>query len=383
MLKLKNHQKTLLLICSFGLIFRLLGLINTTLSGDFAYHWHMAGGIITKGIYPLLGPAASMDNSFHLGPLYYYLLAIPYFFGKGNYHAAIIFFSLLSTFSIFVFYYVCQNWFTVPQSLKMTALYAFSSYMIAVQSFPWNPYILPAFIIFSLYCIVQSLKGKYIFVTLLFLCFSILLQAHATTLFLLPVFAILLPIRKIPLRFYAAGLVVFLLFLAPWIFTDLTTNFSQTRAGLAIFQAGKTEQCSFLNYIVNHGHGERCFSQIRNSLFISRIFTMSLFNTQNILIVFLALFTIIILLLQTDLLQRKLIFSWIVIPTVFFLFYSSNVYLHYFLILIPMPFFLFVLLLEKLNKLGKLGQKISTAIFFALIIFNIGSYLFSLQTPRG
>jgi len=383
MYKLKNPQVSLFLICFFGLVLRLLGLVNIELGGDFAYHWHIAGNIVTKGIYPLLGPSASVNNSFHLGPFYYYLLAIPYFLGNGNYHAAIIFFSLLNAFSIFVLYYVCRNWLTVPQSLKITALYAFSSYMINIQSFPWNPYILPLFIILSSYCIVQAQKGRYLFVPLLFLSFSICLQAHATALFLLPVFVLLLPLKKIPFRFYAVGLLLFLLSLAPWVYLDIATNFSQTRAGLAIFQAGKEEQCSLSDYLMRHGHGEYCFSQIRNTLFVSRLFTSSLFNTQNIIVVFMTLFTITAILLLGKLPQWKLFLLWIGVPLLFFLFYSSNVYLHYFLILIPIPFFFFILLLEKLNRFGKWGNRISTVIFFGLLLLNISHYLISLHTLRG
>lgn len=377
----KDHQ-ILLFICLFGLLLRLLGLINITLTGDFAYHWQVAGDIVTKGVFPLLGPSASVNDSFHLGPFYYYLLAIPYFLGQGNFQSAIIFFSLLNTFSIFLLYYVCKQWFTVSQSLKITALYAFSSYMVSIQSFPWNPYILPFFIIVSMYCLIQIQKKHYLFVPLLFLCCSILIQGHATAIFLLPVFLFLLPIRRIPLQFYIAGIILFLISFAPWIYSDITTNFSQTKAALAIFAPGPEENCSLLHYLEHHGQGERCFSEIRNTLFMSRLFTMSLFTTLNIGVVFVMLLAIPLLLLKVSLPQKRLFVIWLGVPWLFFLLYSSNIYLHYYLILIPIPFLLLVLALEKLNKYGTWGTRINNGGFIVLNLFNIIYYILSLNTMR-
>lgn len=380
---LKKPQLLLLLICLLGFIFRLLGLINITLAGDFAAYWRIAGGIAALKEFPLLGPVASVNLNFHLGPFYYYLLAIPYFLGKGDFHIAIIFVSLLNTISIFFLYNVCKHWFTAVQSLKMTTLYALSSYMISIQSFPWNSYILPLFIILALYCLTRIQTKKYYFVPLLFMCLCICLQAHATAVFLLPVFVLLLPLKKIPARFYITGIFLFLALSAPWIYADLTTNFSQTRAGFAILTPGTSERCSFSYYLSHHGNGEHCFSQIRNSLFIFRLFSKSLFFTDNIIIVLLTFITTIIFLLKEKFSHKKFFFFWLGIPWLLFLFYSSNIYLHYFLILIPIPFMMVVLLLDKLKTYGKLGNMLNNSFFILLILINIIQYLLSLHALRG
>ena len=380
--KHKNEQKILFFIFLGGLLLRLLSLFNTTLSGDFASYWKIAGNI-TKGVFPLLGPVASVNDSFHLGTFFYYFLSIPYLIGNGDYHVAIIFFSIINSLSIYPLYKVCKRLFSVSQSLKITALYTFSSYIMSIQSFPWNSYILPLLNILSLYCVIQVQKGRSLFVPLLFLCFGISLQAHATALFVIPIFLLLLPFKKIPLKFYFAGILLFILSLSPWIYYDLSTNFGQSKAAIAIFQTGKTEQCSIVSYLANHGHGERCFSQIRNTLFVFRLFTMSLFNTQNIVVVMLTIFTVAAILVKGKLPQRKLFILWIGVPLVLYLFYSSNVYLHYFLILIPIPFFLMVLLLDKLSVFGKFGNRLSNLLFAALILLNIWFYIASLHSLRG
>lgn len=378
-----NKNKLLLLICFIGLSLRLLGLINIKLAGDNVVHWQVAGSIVKEGVFPLLGPSASVNDKFHLGPFYFYLLAIPYLLGQGNFRIAVIFFSLLNTISIFILYLVSTRWFSTRQSLQITALYAFSAYIVSIQNFPWNPYVLPFFIIFSLYLIVKIREGKCFYFPLLCMFFSACLQIHATAVFLLPVFIYLLPIRKIAFKYYVFGLLIFLISISPWLYADLISNFSQTRAALTIFQQGKSQDCSFAAWIVYHGHGEYCFSYFRNTLFAFRLITMSLFNTQNIIFVFLTIFAIALYFWKEKMFRKKLALIWLISQLFLFLFYSSNIYLHYFLILIPIPFFIFVGLLSMLDKIGKRKYFLSNFIFLLILIINIMQYLYSLRFSRG
>src|ERR1035437_7282425 len=126
---LKRKRPLIFLVIS-GFILRLLGLINISLSGDFAYHWSVIGNSVHEGIFPLLGPNASVNSQFHLGPFYYYLLAIPYLIGNGNYQAPIIFFSLLNSLNIILLYVISKKLFNKKQSLIITAVYTFSAFMI-------------------------------------------------------------------------------------------------------------------------------------------------------------------------------------------------------------------------------------------------------------
>ncbi len=101
--------KIVCFLFTIGFLLRVTGLINTTLAGDFHYHWSVAGEIATRQEFPLLGPSASVNDQFHLGPLYYYLLSLPYILGRGNFQVAIIFFSFLNSLSIVVFYAASRN----------------------------------------------------------------------------------------------------------------------------------------------------------------------------------------------------------------------------------------------------------------------------------
>lgn len=379
----KKDKYIILLLFILGLLLRVSGIFNIVLAGDNLLHWKIAGLIAENGIFPLLGPKASVNPGFDLGPAYYYLLAIPYWIGQGNFKIAVVFFSILNSFSIPLLYYVSKRWFSKIKSLQITALFTFSAYLISVQNFPWNPYILPFFIILSLFFINKVNKKKYLYFALLALSYSVCLQAHATAVFLLPVFIYLLPYKKIPLKHYLTAAVVFLIANFPWIYVNFTSGFSQLTAALSIFEAGKIEVCSFSGWLLNHGNGESCFSYFRNTLFSFRFITMSIFDTRNILVVFISLFLIGLYFLKEKMKEKKFLMVWLFVPMFLFLFYSSFIYLHYFLILTPLPFYLFVVLLSKLERFKKRDALLINIIIISVILLNIVQYLYSLRLLRG
>lgn len=366
-----------------GFLLRVLGLLNITLAGDFQYHWSVAQQIVEYHEFPLLGPAASVNDQFHLGPFYYYLLSLPYFLGQGNFQVAIIFFSLINSLSIFVFYAACRNWFTQRESLLSTTLYTFSAYMITIQNFPWNPNILPTLLTLIWWCITKIQHQHTHYFPLLTLLVGLSLQAHATAIFLLPVIFFLINIKKIPFKYWVGGLTSFLIVMSPWIYIDLQTHFGQSQQALQVFTPGPTDNCSFSFYLQHHGHGEHCFAEIRNTLFIGRMFTMSLFATRHLGIVFATLCIVIVGLFKIPFPHRKDISIWLLLPWFLFMLYSSNIYLHYLLIFFPIPFLLLVQFLEHLKQQLQLSDRIINLVYLLLILGNLLSYGLSLQVVRS
>jgi 4-amino-4-deoxy-L-arabinose transferase-like glycosyltransferase len=380
---LQKEGKVLLIIFVLGLVLRLLGLLNITFAGDNLLHWKIAGEIVNKGMIPLLGPRASLTGDFNLGPFYYYLLAIPYWLGGGNFKMAVIFFAVLNSLSIPLLYVVAKRWFSKLQSFKISLLFACSAYFIQIQSFPWNPYVLPLFIIISLYSIIKIREGKYFYFIFLTISYAICLQLHATAIFLLPIFAYLLPLRKIPIRYYLAGLILLLVTNSPWIWVNLTTNFSQIKAAELILNPGKIEQCSLFNWLSSHGNGEKCFWYFRNTLFAFRFITASLFNTTNVLVSLLSLAVVVAYFIKTKFRENRYLFIWLFTPIFFYLFYSNSIYLHYFLILTPVPFFLLIVFLEKLEKKKRKWVQVANFLYLLVILINLCQYVWSLQFVRG
>lgn len=352
---------------------RLLGLINIRLGGDFAYHWQIAGDIVRGKSFPLFGPAASVNPALHLGPLYYYLLAIPYFLGQGDFRAAVIFFSLISCLNIFLIYAITKELFDEKLAFTAAVFCAFSAYFISIGNLPWNPYLLPTVILLAVYSLIRIRQRRYSFLLLLTLSLGIAIELHGTAIFLLPVFLLLLPLKKIPVRHYISGSIILFIFAWPYFF--------QLKEIMTVLRP-VSGNCDFVSWLQSHGHGERCFSQIRNTLFVFRFISMSLFDSQNIIIAILSALMTGFLLSKKRLKQRKLIIIWLGIPILLFLLYSANIYLHYFLILFPIPFFLLALFLAELEKTGRWGKRLSKVLFYSTIFFNIILYILSLPAIR-
>ncbi len=381
---MKNKLSIILLVVG-GLVLRLSGLINIHLAatGDFRRDWKIVGELVNHGTIPLLGPPGSVNPNFHLGPFYYYLLALPRLV-SADFRVAIIFFSVLNTISIYVLYIACKKWFSNGDSLKISALYAFSCFFIITGSFPSNAYVVPPLIVVGLYLLAKIQSGKLAFLPLLFLVFGLLLQAHATTLFILPVFLFQLPLKKISIKNFALSVVIFFLSMSPWFSVNLKCNFCEFKEGISIFGRGDSNEiCDFGKWLINHGHGESCFAAFRNTLFVFRMFTNSLFATTAFPVVIASIIFTVIILWKTKFKYRMFLISWLTIPTFLFLFYNSNVFVHYFLIYFPLPFFIFVLFLEIIRKKGGMGELIADVIFYLVIIWNIVQYLLSLRVLRG
>lgn len=374
--------REILFFVVLGFILRISGLINIRLAGDNILHWSKAADIVEKGQILLLGPSASVNSLFHLGPFYYYFLSIPYLFGNGDFRASIIFFCIINSISILLLYLFSLNFFNKRQSLQISALYTFSSYLIMVQNFPWNPNALSFFVIIILYLITKVRKGKFFYLPLISLLFGASIQLHATAIFLLPLIIFLIPIKKISIKYFIISLVSFLIIISPWIFFDLTSNFSQTKQAISIFQTSH-QGCTFSYWLVHHGNGESCFWMFRNTLFAFRLFSISIFSTTNFIVVLSLLFFIPIYIWKLKSKNRNLFLVWLVSILILFLFYSSNIYLHYFLILIPLPFLMFANFLSDVEIMFKKGILISNIILLTIILINLISYFYSLQFTRG
>jgi 4-amino-4-deoxy-L-arabinose transferase-like glycosyltransferase len=375
------QYKLLIIIFFLALFLRLLGLINITFGGDFYDFFQTAGQIAQGKSLPLLGPSASINTKIHISPFYYYFLAIPYFLGGGNFRFAIIFFSLLNSLSVFPLFAILKRWFSLKDSFLVVILYAVSSYIIQVENFPWNPYLIPSLIIVCLY-LLMKIREKYLnYLPLLFLFLGLGLSLHGTFLFIIPLFLLFIPFRKVSLKVLILSLFIFGLTLSPLVYYEINNNFIQTKELINVFSPNK-EICDFSLWLKTHGNGERCFHQIRNTLFIFRLVSQSLFSTRNLAAVLVSALIIFYTLIKSKNNLRYFLLVWIFSIFIFFMFYSQNIYLHYFLILIPFPFIIFVMFLNIVKRKGKYGRLLSNIAFLTLIVWNIVSYLNSLQVGR-
>ncbi len=356
-----------------GLFLRLLGLINIRLGGDFALYWKAAGDIAAGKHFPLWGPVTSVNPSLHFSPLFYYFLTIPYLLGQGHYQVAIIFFAALNSLNIFLIYRVAKELFGKKTSYTIAILYTFSAFSISIDSFPWNYYVLPLLILTAIFFLIKIQKGQTVYLPVMFLILGIATQLHLVISLILPVFFLMLPLKRIRLKDWLISGFVLAVLLLPYLL----------QAGRVVDTfMPKAETCSFISWLQYHGHGERCFNQIRNTLFVFRFFSSSLFFTQNLLMAGLCFLLTVFMLMKKNLAQRKLFITWLGVPILALFIYSGGVHLPYFLIFFPIPFFLFALFLEELDKAGKWGKLTSRILFLSVLLTNILAYIASLSVPR-
>ena len=200
-----------------------------------------------KSAWPLMGPFMSHSgdggdhnetNSFHIGPIYYYfqIISAKIF---GNYADKMaypdVFFAILSIPMLFFF---LRIYFRKNLSLGITGLYAISAYFVQYSRFAWNTNLIPFFVLLFLFSLHKFLekneKTAWTWVILLGIAIGVGVQLHAIIMLLFPIvaFCVLLFSLKKNYQAWKKWAVVFLavcVLNAPQIYSELATNFSNTR----------------------------------------------------------------------------------------------------------------------------------------------------------
>lgn len=377
------HNKLLLLIVLLAFVLRLFTLWNTVLAGDFEVHWKVAGQIASGHNFPLVGPSASIQDSFHLGPFYYYTLALLYILSFGSYQFGIVWFSLINAVTVMLVYLTARIWLTQKHSLFTAALYATSFYSITIGGFPWNPYLLPPVLFGCIVLFHSIVKGNHKNIIWLFVLISMGLQLHGSFVFLLPVLLLPLVWQKIPVRFWLLGMLVMAVAFSTWLYAEKHCAFCQTTSLLQTLTKTTAENCSFAYWLQHHGQGERCFGYIRNSLFILKHFSLNLIGTQRLPLLVLPA-SLIGWWLATSYAssEKRLLVLWLVLPWLGYLVYSGNVYQHYFLLFLPLPYIFFGEAMKRIEQRWP-GKYYIAAGYGLLCILNVALYIASLSEVRG
>jgi Dolichyl-phosphate-mannose-protein mannosyltransferase len=103
-----------------------------------------AQGILSGQDFPLVGPHAALSTVRLVGPLYYYLLAIPYGLSADPV-VGVAFLNLLGICSIYLTYRLGREMFGPPAGLIAAALYAVFPMAVLSGKALWNPGFIPCF----------------------------------------------------------------------------------------------------------------------------------------------------------------------------------------------------------------------------------------------
>ncbi|MBU0999840.1 glycosyltransferase [Patescibacteria group bacterium] len=381
--KLKKHKNVFiifLLILALAVFLRFYRLPEyMTFLGDEGRDAIIVKNII-KGInFPLIGPPTSVGN-IYLGPLYYYLMAIPMFIFNLNPAAAAGMNAMIGVATVALIYYIGKHWFSPKSGLIAAYLYAISPVTIIYSRSSWNPNPAPFFSLLAILGLFKAHSSRnYKWLILTGVCAAAAVQMHYLALILLLVLAagwLKELFAKISNSksdskggsFWAGTVlaaVVFLLIMSPLFVFDLKHNFLNYKAISAIFldnqAAVNFNLFDTLNKVI----------PIYNDNLVARYLT----GENPILTPFISTLILAPFLWITYLMRKKRQYNygfwilgiWLLIGTAGLALYKQNIYDHYLGFLNPVPFLLLGSL-ASISISSKRGIKKLLYVSWAIII---------------
>ncbi|KKP67817.1 MAG: hypothetical protein UR68_C0018G0012 [Candidatus Roizmanbacteria bacterium GW2011_GWA2_35_19] len=328
--------------------------------------------------FPAIGAPTSVGQVY-LGPFYYYFIAPWLLIFRNNPLGPAFGVALFSCLYLLINYLILKKIFDKKTAIISTILLSFSTVLIDLSRFSWNPNLMPLFSLLTVYFLLKSINTNKIIYYLLmgsFLSFSI--QLHYLALFLIPPIGIygisqlLVAYKKSrnQLLTVIKGLLFsifsFVFFSIPLIVFDLRHNFLNTNNFINLFKQSQSGSNKLSNLIDTYLYlNKHVFNFSPNYPIITIVlaltfvgFLILLFQKKSNIKVFLGFFL-------------GLIFG--------FMFYGGQKHPHYFGVIYPFYFIIVGYFIAYLNSL-KFG-KILIAIFLITYIFlNSKGYGFLANT---
>jgi 4-amino-4-deoxy-L-arabinose transferase-like glycosyltransferase len=345
--------------------------------GDEGRDALMIKRILVENDYPLLGPPTSIGNMY-LGPLYYYMMALPMAIFWMNPVAAAAQVALIGTLSVGLIYFLTRAWFGKWPAVIAAFLYAISPVNVVLTRSSWNPNPAPFFALLSilgLYKINQTGNFWWLVLTGVSLAFAV--QMHYLALILVPICGILWLFEiwhrkffKKPFRNLFIGtcmaIITFLILMSPLVIFDFKYGFTNYRAISAFF--GERQTTVNLNVLNTF---ERIIP-IYNVDLIGRYITQenAILSILVSLIILIPLIYLIFLIFK----KRKIIWPilalgiWLVIGVLGLSLYKQNIYDHYLGFLNPVPYILLGAVCYLITKIKIYKNYLSVAFIILILI---------------
>lgn len=350
---------------------------------------------------PLLGPRAG-GTYLRLGPAFYYfeyLSAIIFGYTPAGL-AAIV--AILSILSIPLLYRICRFYYDDKISLAIVAIYSFSFYQITYSRFAWNPNPLPFFVLLIFLALlkvsVPTTKKRGWWFLLGTFALGIASQLHFLAMFALGLFVIaylILARIKINWKIWLAAIALILVLYLPMIMNEIGTKGANTRQFFgAINKKATNHDNTLLRKIIQNyfEHASKYFliqtgqeqlsiikfkipnyNPIKWSIACNKNCQKSLPYQGLSLIFFTFTLYVYIQRFRKDMNQGQhhftLMFSLYLLAT-FLIFTPLALYLspRFFLMTIPLPFFLIGFLLQWIRK-NFHGFKADLSLTIATLVF--------------
>jgi 4-amino-4-deoxy-L-arabinose transferase-like glycosyltransferase len=256
----KNFIFLLLIIVILGSIPRAIEIIsgNFLFGYDQGVFFQAVKNIVVDHKLTLIGTEVGGKGGFFQGPLWYYLLAIPFFLTHGNPYGAMVLMFAIGISVIALCTIIGKKIFGFKAGLAIGALIALSPAVIAQSRFIWPPFVISLLSVFVIYFIYKILQGyeKYFF----FLMFTVGLMFHFETatgialLLQILIISSVFVIRKMfSLKHYSLGLLSFFLTQINLFLFDLRHNFINAKGIINLLTNREDNSIADkVNLIFNH-----------------------------------------------------------------------------------------------------------------------------------
>ncbi|MFN4212737.1 MAG: ArnT family glycosyltransferase [Microgenomates group bacterium] len=371
-------NRLLIITLIFGIFLRFYKLNGfVTFLGDQGRDAIILKRMITLEHLPAIGAPTSIGQVY-LGPFYYYFIAPWLLFFKFNPVGPAFGVALFSSFYLLINYLIVRELFDKKTALVSTIFLTFSSTLIELSRFSWNPNLLPLFTLLTIYFLIKSLKtNRWYFFALTGAFLSFVIQLHYLALFLIPAVTIiyisyliknLKNIKKITFNFSLLTF-NFLFFSSPLVIFDLRHQFLNTKNFIKLFQQSGSNLTTKINNFLD-------------SFYFLNFYSFHI-NLNKLLIYILLLFLIvsyITLLKQKTNINYFLLFF---LTTIFFLsFYSGQKHPHYFGVLYPL-YYIIVSYFLTFTFDSLLGKILTILFIFGLIFLNFQKYPYFKNPPNN
>lgn len=197
-----------------------------------------ASNIVAGKSFPLVGPLVGWTHG-HLGPLYYYIVAIPFAF-TSNPMAGAVFVVLANVLAVFLLHRFAKEFFGASTALIAAALFAVFPLAVISSRVLWNPGLVPLFTLLFMRALFDLIvNGRSRAVPWALALLAVLTQIHLTTVALggVALLAVALFRPKIEPRHALLGLALFMFLYSPYLLHELTHRFENIRALLSVTMA--------------------------------------------------------------------------------------------------------------------------------------------------
>jgi hypothetical protein len=189
-----------------------------------------AFAIVAGREFPLLGPEVG-GSGFCLGPLYYYLLAIPAFVTRSPI-CVFLFAALVNAAALYVFFRAVRRWLGAEVAVFALIPYAFSTLWIIRSQLLGNPTLIPLFVILFWWSLTELAIEKRVS-AFPWVCalMVVLVQLHLSTAVFIPMALIVVIIFRAPLekKWCIKGCAVASVLALPYLYHECLHGFANTR----------------------------------------------------------------------------------------------------------------------------------------------------------